>query len=205
MTWCSRGRRAETLALIRDENARELARDFLLNQFFRMDVFVREGRPMNEDERQKRLLDSTFMLACPSAEIDYEVATPVGRFTFDTPPARAIVACLAAGPMSLAEVAARSGFESQAILDGALVLCALDVLRPVERDQIDVQRVNMAMRRRLGGAEEIPFLALPCGTMLKMNDALRGLMRCVGDSDSGGMVDWRKFLATFGISFASYE
>jgi len=199
------GAAREALALIGDENARELARDFLLNQFFRMDVFVREGRRLDEEERQRRLMDSTFMLACPSTEIDYAVATPVGRQSFDTPRSRAIVTSLTTGPMSLAEVVARSGLEAQAILDAGLILTALDILRPVERDQFDVQRVNMAVRRRLGGAEEIPFLALPCGTMLKLNDALRGVMRCVEDSHSGAINDWIKFLATSGVSFASFE
>ena len=190
----------EVLALISDENARELARDFLLNQFFRLDVFVREGSRINEESRRKQLVDSTFMLARPVAEIQYAVATPVGRLTYDTPPSRAIVACLATGPMRLIEIAERSGFDSQEILDDALVMCAFDVLRPVERGTGDVERINMAIRRRLGGAVEVPYLALPCGTMLKMNDPIRGLMRCVGDSPQGEMAHWRGFLATFGIS-----
>ena len=195
----------EVLALIADENARELARDFLLNQFFRLDVFVREGSRIDEDSRRKQLMDSTFMLARPVAEIQFAVATPVGRLTYDTPPSHTIVACLATGPMRLIEIAERSGFDSQEILDDALVMCAFDVLRPVERGTGDVKRINMAIRRRLGGAVEIPYLALPCGTMLKMNDPIRGLMRCVADSPQGEMAHWRGFLATFGISYGPNE
>ena len=190
----------ETLALIGDENARELARDFLLNQCFRLDVFVREARRIDEEDRRGRLLDSTFMLTRPAVEIEYAVATPAGRLTYDTPLSRAIAASLATGPMSLTEIAARSGFDPQEVLDCGLALCAYDILRPVERGRVDVERVNLAIRRRLGGAVEIPYLALPCGTMLKMNVALRGLMRCVADSTQGDMADWRGFLAACGIS-----
>src|SRR5262249_35768361 len=49
-----------TLAAIADLDARELARDFLIDQFFRRDVFVRRGRVLDETERRSQLLDSSF-------------------------------------------------------------------------------------------------------------------------------------------------
>ena len=49
------GRNArKALARISDDDARELARDFFINQAFRCDVFVRDGRRLNADQRGRR-------------------------------------------------------------------------------------------------------------------------------------------------------
>ena len=51
----------EALAVIGDEDV--MARDFLIDQFFRRDVFVREGANLDETAQRRRLLDGTFLLA----------------------------------------------------------------------------------------------------------------------------------------------
>jgi hypothetical protein len=57
------------------------------------------------------------------------------------------------------------------------MLCAADAVLPVERGRGEVANLNHAIRGRLGGANEIPYLALPCGTAVKINEAIRGLLR----------------------------
>src|SRR5262249_41620823 len=52
----------EALAAIGDKDVRELARDFLVDQFFRCDVFVRDGKRLDEDEQRRRLLANVFAL-----------------------------------------------------------------------------------------------------------------------------------------------
>jgi hypothetical protein len=58
--------------------------------------------------------------------------------------------------------------------------------------------MNAAISRRLGGPEEIAYVALPCGTALPVNDPVRLLLR----GDTGGDVEydeWRDFLAAHGV------
>jgi SAM-dependent methyltransferase len=188
----------EALASIGDDNARELARDFLIDQFFRRDVFTRGARRLDEDDRRKRLLASTFMLARPASMIEYVAKTPAGQVKFDNPAARAIVAELAAGPAALSDIAMRSGIAEQDILANALVLCAAETMLPVEGGRAAVADLNQAIRDRLGGANEIAYLVLPCGTAVKINDDIRGLLQSTPPSDAGDIAAWRDFLAAYG-------
>ena len=58
----------KVLVTISDADARELARDFLINQFFRRDVFVRAGRRLNQKDRRRRLRETTFSLSSASRD-----------------------------------------------------------------------------------------------------------------------------------------
>jgi hypothetical protein len=64
------------------------------------------------------------------------------------------------------------------------MLCAADAVLPVERGRGEVANLNHAIRGRLGGANEIPYLALPCGTAVKINEAIRGLLRSNQQGDA---------------------
>src|SRR4029077_19309995 len=85
-------------AVIGDEDVRELARDFLVDQFFRRDLFVREGKALDEHGQRQRLLANAFALAREAGKIEYALRTAAGRLNFDNAAARAIIAGLAAGP-----------------------------------------------------------------------------------------------------------
>jgi hypothetical protein len=165
------------LAAISDADVRELARDFLINQFFRCDVFTRAGRRMKENERRDRLCASTFALARPRRAIKYTMASPAGRLKFSNPAARGIVSALSAGPASLAEIIAKSALPGQDVLANLLVLCAAGAVWPVEQRRTSVSALNEAIRRHLGGPEELLYLALPCGTALAVDDVLLRLLR----------------------------
>lgn len=184
----------ELLASIADENTRELARDYLINQFFRLDVFVRKGRRLDEQERRERLLRSTFALTRPASLIEYSAITPAGRLKLDNAVARSIVAALVSGPMPLINVATRAATDPQDILASALVLCATKILRPVESGRAEVARINDAIRQRLNGPEEILHLALPYGTTLKINDALRAILQEREHSEQDKVLEWQSFL-----------
>jgi hypothetical protein len=51
---------------------------------------------------------------------------------------------------------------------------------------------------RLGGVNEIPYLALPCGTAVKINEAIRGLLRSnqQGDASESGQALLFRFQKT---------
>jgi hypothetical protein len=188
----------EALAVIGDENVRELARDFLIDQFFRRDLFVREGKALDEHGQRQRLLANTFALARGAGKIEYALRTAAGRLNFDNAAARAIIAELAAGPCRLGAIAEHSDAAAEDVVANAIALCASSQILPVESRRASVAAINAAISRRLGGPEEIAYVALPCGTALPVNDTVRLLLR----GGTGGDVEydeWRDFLAAHGI------
>jgi SAM-dependent methyltransferase len=188
----------EALAAIDDENVREMARDFFIDQFFRRDIFIREGSQLNEAEQRQRLLANAFALTRPPGKIEYTLRTPAGQLSFDNAAARAIVAMLAAGPCRLGDVVEKSGAAAADVIANAMVLCASTQVRPVEPSRASVTAINAAISRRLGGGEEITYLALPYGTALGIDDTLRAVLR--GEAGNGDeLAAWRDFLAAHGI------
>ena len=188
----------EMLGAIPDNDLRELVRDFYLDQRFRCDVFARDNRRLDGDQRCDRLLARTFALARPAAAIRYSAATPAGFHPYNNPTARAIVGALADGPRSLAEVAPVRA-PSQDLATDVLLLCAVGDAMPVEPGRSPVETLNRTIFRRLEGAEEIHWLALPCGTAL---DVDVGLMRQLRDGekiDEDRFPGWRGFLASHGL------
>ena len=186
------------LAAVADPDAREFARDFLIDQFFRRDLFVRKGRRLAEGARRRRLRASCFSLARPAARITYKRATPAGRLSFDTPAARHVTAALAAGPRPLAEIAA-GPHGAEGLLASALVLCAAGALIPVEGGRAPTARLERAILRRLDGPAEIAWLPLPCGTAIAAPRELLRLRRGGKKSAGRQLARWCRFLAAHGI------
>ena len=153
---------------------------------------------MKEDERRHRLCASTFALARPRRAIKYTMTSPAVRF--GNPAARGIVSVLSAGPASLAEIIAKSTLPGQDVLANLLVLCAAGAVWPVERRRTSVSALNEAIRRRLGGPEELLYLALPCGTALAIDDVLLRLLRDGRTTGAGKLGDWQDFLASHDLS-----
>jgi SAM-dependent methyltransferase len=182
------------LAQIADPDIRELARDFFLDQRLRCDVFDRGNRRLGTEERARRLLASCYALARPAAAIHYRMATPAGEHAYDNPTARAIVARLAAGPCALAALA-----PAPDLLDTGLTLCAAGDVTPAEPRYAPVERLNRAIGRRLDGAEEIRWLALPCGTAVAADRELLRALRDGAELDDRRWPGWRDFLAAQGL------
>jgi SAM-dependent methyltransferase len=174
----------QTLGAITDPDARELVRDYYLDQRFRCDVFARGNRQLGLGERARRLLSSTFVLARPVPAIHYNMTTPAGSVTYDSPAARAIVAELNAGRLARTKD-----------LKTLLTLCAAGDIMPAEPGHASVADLNQALCGRVDGPEEIRWLALPCGTAVQVDP---GLLRALRD---GRPVDegWRHFFASHGV------
>lgn len=174
----------QTLGAIREPDARELVRDYYLDQRFRCDVFARGNRQLGLGERARRLLSSTFVLARPVPAIRYRMTTPAGSVACDSPLARAIVAELSAGRPARTED-----------LKTLLTLCAAGDIMPVECGRASVADLNRALCGRVDGPEEIRWLALPCGTAVAADPALLRALRDGQPLDDG----WRGFLASHGL------
>jgi hypothetical protein len=62
-----------------------------------------------------------------------------------------------------------------------------------------VAKLNRAVFNRVGGPEEIRWLALPCGTAVEVDP---GLLRALSDGrpvDENRFPGWRHFLACHGL------
>jgi SAM-dependent methyltransferase len=193
------GQAARTaLSAIADPDARELARDFGINQSFRRDVFVRRGRALSENDRRVRLLAASFALTRPTDIVEYVSKTPAGRLRYDNAIARNIVGALARGPRPLIGICSELSLAPDSVLANALVLSAAGMIRPVESSLLSVARLNEAVCRRWGGVEEIRFIALPCGTALPLNDELLQIINGNGKTKADGD-SWRHFLAAYNV------
>ena len=172
------------LEAITERDARELVRDYYLDQRFRCDVFARGNRPLGLDERAGRLHSSTFVLARPVPAIRYTTTTPAGSFAYDSPAARAIIAGLASGqPVSAGD------------LRTLLTLCAAADMMPAEPGRVPVSDLNRALYGRVDGPEEIRWLALPCATAVEVDPGMLRALRDGQPLDEG----WRHFLASHGL------
>ena len=174
----------QTLGALTDPDARELVRDYYLDQRFRCDVFARGNRQLGYGERARRVLSSTFVLARPVPAIRYTMTTPTGSFAYDSPAARAIVAELNAGRAAITED-----------LETLLTLCAAGDIMPAEPGHASVADLNRTLCRRVDGPEEIRWLALPCGTAVEVDPGLLRALRDGRPLDEG----WRHFFAAHGL------
>jgi hypothetical protein len=69
----------------------------------------------------------------------------------------------------------------------------------VEPVSASIAGINAAILRRLGGPEHIPYLALPCGTAVVIDETLPALLR--GEAGDGAEIDERRaFLAAHDIA-----
>jgi len=178
----------QTLGAITDPDARELVRDYYLDQRFRCDVFARGNRQLGRGERAGRLHSSTFALARPVSAIRYTTTTPAGSFAYDSPAARTVIAALAAGkPASTGD------------LRTLLTLCAAGDIMPAEPGCASVADLNRALCGRVDGPEEIRWLALPCGTAVAVEPVLLRTLRDGRPIDDNRLPGWREFLASHGL------
>mgnify|MGYP003342302794 FL=1 len=91
----------EMLATLPSREMRELLFDFLINQRFRRDVFVRGGTPMQPALAQRHLNGTAYTLGRPAADVSFKGRGPLSEYAFDNAVSRALVAALAAGPLTL--------------------------------------------------------------------------------------------------------
>ncbi len=88
---------------------KQLIKDFLLNQRFRCDVYVKGLSPMSPAESRHRLWDMAVGLIRPAADVIYTAKYRVGELRFDHAISRAIIAALDQGAMTVRELAGQPG------------------------------------------------------------------------------------------------
>ena len=191
-----RAKAREALAGIEDPDRRELARDYFMFQRFRRDVYGRNLRPIDDDERRTRLFDTTFALMRPASLVEYKMTTEAGDLAFDNPVARGLVAKFAEGPQRLRDCL-EPGADAQDLLANTLTLCCAGLLRPVAARAVDVDRINNALLDGLDASAETTFRVTPNGTAMRFDGQILVALRD-GRPLPDTVAPWVEFLKRLG-------
>lgn len=177
-----------------DPAMREMIRDFAVNTQFRRDIFVRGARhlePMALDGGYREL---RVALRRPLTDCAFEARLPVGAVSLDRTICEPILAELAKGPRSVAELAALPALakvDPGTCVDSVnLLLCLryLVAIRPLEATETAVERaraINQAMMARAVAGRYVAALASPVvgsGIEVDRGDVLFLAARAAGES-----------------------
>ena len=150
----------ELIAAAGDPDLRELLRDYLLMKRFRRDVFARNVTALDEATSRERICRTTFMPAHPQ-----DTTIP-----FNHPAAQAILALLEKWPA--APIALARDHSIDALVSQIIALASAGRIWPVAAaaDQDGIERINAALRRRIGTPDEIGFVMLPSGMAIEREE-----------------------------------
>jgi SAM-dependent methyltransferase len=105
----------EALAVLAEEQSRErrqLVQDFLINQRFRRDIFVKGHRSLSPAKIQREVSALAVGLLKPASEVSYEGRSLGGTFKFDTKAAHAVIERLADGPQTIGDLSGNPNGEA---------------------------------------------------------------------------------------------
>jgi trans-aconitate methyltransferase len=166
------------IAAIDDPPFRETVRDFMLNQQFRKDVFVRGPEALRASERRELLLATRFALCAPRSQIEGQTEYPQGRYALDQGPAERVLSALAEGPRSMGELGDIAAFD--VLLEALLVLVGIGRVQPAlpadgaEARAERAKRLNTAVLDRARHGDELQYLASPVlGGAIKLERVYR--------------------------------
>lgn len=140
-----------------DPILRETLRDTLGGRRFRRDIFVRQPRRLEPDERRGQLGALRFALTVPRAEVPETVSAPGGGQTLSRDLYAPVLDALAAGPCRLADLPG----DFEAVVERLTVLAGLGVAAPSLEpgDAARCRRLNAAILRRNRASPAIRQLA----------------------------------------------
>lgn len=118
----------------KDPVLKEAVRDFLVDQRFRPDVWIKGAIPLTPIEQQERLDRQAFVLACTLEEIEFTVNGALGETTLPQMPYGSLAKALAEGdyrPKTAAElVEAVTGTRRTDLLTALTTMIGMGVVRP---------------------------------------------------------------------------
>lgn len=88
---------------------KQLVKDFLLNQRFRCDVYVKGLSTLSAAEARERMWDMSIGLIKPPEDVIYTAKYGVGELNFDHAMSRAIISVLSRGAITVGELAKLGG------------------------------------------------------------------------------------------------
>jgi predicted O-methyltransferase YrrM len=155
---------------VADPVRRQQARDYVVNQQFRRDIFVKGAVTINQVQRLAALAATRIALAKPKDKVSLEVPFPVGICKLRPEVYTPILEQLTAGPKTLAELTealAAQKIDQNAVMQAAMVLTATGDVAPALSAQEEAKRrkhtdrFNAALLERAVTGGEINYLASP--------------------------------------------
>ncbi len=160
------------LAGIGDKVLRETVRDFMVNQQFRADLWIKGGRRLSVIERARRLGDERLLLTQPPAVVlEGKLNSPLGEARFKPEVYGPVLQALADHqPHTLrevAQIAAKDGLDSATVEQAVVVLAGAGRLSTVAngadtaRSTESVHKLNTELIQRQIEGAGVDFLASP--------------------------------------------
>lgn len=156
---------------IPDPMFRETTRDFLVNQQFRRDYWVRGARKLNELERAEALRAQRVILTTGRPDVSLKLRTTVGEATLTESVYHPILDLLADHRVrSLGEIeraVAGAGLSLRQIVEVVMVLTGAGHVAMVQDDRViarakpQTDRLNAHLCRKARGSNELGFLSSP--------------------------------------------
>lgn len=152
---------------------RETARDLLINQPFRRDVFIKGVRPLPAPEQSRRYLEQRFILPMPVDNVPMTVRGPMGEINLHAEAFRPLLGMLAEdghAPKSVAALLAHPqwGGKPLAQLRMALtILCGAGYLTPAQPEAAEAaarphcRALNAHLQQQARSGGGLGFLASP--------------------------------------------
>ncbi|GAA0626034.1 class I SAM-dependent methyltransferase [Brevundimonas kwangchunensis] len=156
------------LAEISEPVMRESVRDYLVNQRFRPDIFVKGAIRLSKLEQDARLGAQAFVLICPLDEIDFRISGALGEATLPEAIYRPLSEALAAEafrPKTAAVLAETASASFDDVIAALTVLTGMGVVRPAReatpttRGQCDGYNA-LVLERALSG-RQLKHMASP--------------------------------------------
>ena len=192
----------EMLKSIDDVTHRETVRDFMVNQTFRRDYWVKGARKMTPFEQADALRSQRVMLLTTRSEVVLKKKVALGEVTMDEAIFVPVLDLLADHrPRSIGELAEslQDKMNFSQLLQTMMVLTGKGDVGPVQADemcaasQASTRKLNAALMSRARGSDEITYLASPVsggGVPLTRIQQLFLLALSQGQEAPG---DWAKF------------
>ncbi len=156
---------------IPDPMFRESVRDFMVNQQFRKDYWVKGARKLSALEQAEALRSQKIILSTPRTDVSLKLTGSLGEATMSEAVYNPILDLLADHKTkTLRQIesgAAVNGISFAQVLQAVLALCGAGHLSPVQDDAViakakkGTEKVNAYLMDKARGSGEISYLASP--------------------------------------------
>lgn len=161
----------ELLKGIDDPHFGQTVRDFMLNQQFRRDYWVRGARPLRPIQRHEMLMAQHVMLVVPPEQVQYKLKTALGEMQLQENIYKPIVDFLAGHQprtiAQIAEVCAGQEISAAQVVQAVFLLAGLGYVQLVQsadamtRAKPQTDRLNRHICHMAMDSEDISYLASP--------------------------------------------
>jgi SAM-dependent methyltransferase len=158
------------LASIEDPTQRETVRDYIVNQQFRRDVFVKGAVPLSPLESRERWLNTLFALSTLRADVPLTINGVLGEANLQPDVYSPLLDAFAAGPRTVRQLLTErdiAGLGWARLTQALMILVAVGHLQPSLGQKGEGERTrrarafNSVVMERAKDSADIQFLASP--------------------------------------------